>query len=174
MHEAIKTTSLRGVQTLGIVSDTHGHVANTQKAVRMLESFGVDAVLHCGDIGSDQIPGYFQRWPTHYVLGNVDFQRRQLDAAIELAGGVLHGRFAALRAAGQRIAMLHGDDEQRLRAELDSGLWDLLCHGHTHQATRHYAGRTLVVNPGALQRAYPPSIAILRLDPLEVTSITLE
>ena len=36
---------------IGVISDTHGQVANTLAAVRMLESLEVQAVLHCGDIG---------------------------------------------------------------------------------------------------------------------------
>jgi putative phosphoesterase len=174
MNQDIVITSMPGVQTVGIVSDTHGHVVNTQKAVRMLQSFDVDAVLHCGDIGSDQIPGYFQCWPTHYVLGNVDWQRTQLAAAVESAGGVFHGRFAALRAGGRKIALLHGDDEKRLAEEINSERWDLVCHGHTHQASRRRAGKTLVVNPGALQRAHPPSIAIVQIAHLEVIPLALE
>ena len=56
---------------IGVVSDTHGNVANSQAAVRLLESL-VSAVLHCGDIGSPAIPPLFAQWPTHFVLGNVD------------------------------------------------------------------------------------------------------
>ena len=71
---------------LGIVSDTHGHVQNTLDAVRMLESLGVDEVLHCGDIGSTEIPRLFARWPTHFVFGNCDPDVGPLNMAIGAAG----------------------------------------------------------------------------------------
>ncbi len=167
-------TDLQGVRTLGVVSDTHGHVLNTQEAVRALSRFGIDAVLHCGDIGSPEIPALFQSWPAHYVQGNVDWPGQQLLAAIEAAGGVFHGRFGALAAAGRRVAFLHGDDVDRFDAEIESGQWDLICHGHTHRTQRYVQGKTLIVNPGALQRAWPPSIAVVELEDLQVTSIPLD
>ena len=76
---------------IGVVSDTHGHVVNTCKAVKLFESMAVQAVLHCGDIGSPDIPPLFAAWPTHYVLGNVDGSGRQLLElvdAINAAGGI--------------------------------------------------------------------------------------
>ncbi len=33
---------------LGILSDTHGQIALTRNAIRMLESLDVETVLHCG------------------------------------------------------------------------------------------------------------------------------
>src|SRR5436190_6945544 len=84
-----RTSSMR----LGIVSDTHGHVQNTLDAVRMLESLDVDEVLHCGDIGSTEIPGLFAQWPTHFVLGNCDPDAGPLSMAISSAGLMYHKRF---------------------------------------------------------------------------------
>lgn len=167
-------SNLRGVHTLGIVSDTHGHIRNTRRAVRMFESFEVDAVVHCGDIGSPEIPTLFQAWPTHYVLGNVDSHNQKLSEAIETSGGVLHGRFGSIAASGRKIAFLHGDDQARFDAEIESDVWDLICHGHTHKAGQYTHGKTLVLNPGALLRAWPPSIAVVELEHLRVTLIPLE
>lgn len=53
---------------IGVISDTHGHVENTQAAVRMLQSLKIEAVLHAGDIGSPQIPKVLTQWPAHFVL----------------------------------------------------------------------------------------------------------
>lgn len=173
MDEAPTTVRLQA-RIVGVVSDTHGHILNAQKAARMLESFDVDAVLHCGDIGSVDIPQLFRMWPTHYVLGNVDSQSQRLVEAIEAAGGCLHGRFAGLSAARRRIAMLHGDDVDRLDAEIHSGNWDLVCHGHTHLAKAFRQGDALVLNPGALYRANRLSIAVVDLDQLSATTIPIE
>ncbi len=159
---------------LGVVSDTHGQLACTRKAARMLDSLDVDVVLHCGDIGSAEIPLLLQAWRTHYVLGNVDRPSAQMLAAIEAASGVFHGRFGSLAAAGRQIAFLHGDDVSRLDREIASGKWDLLCHGHTHKAKLYKQGETLVLNPGAMQRAWPPSIAVVELELLRVTLIPME
>jgi len=157
---------------LGIVSDTHGHVPLTLDAVRLLESLGVEQVLHCGDIGSPAIPALFQAWPTHYVFGNVDLgDEEELRAAIEKAGGTCWERFGRIELAGKPVALLHSDDAARFRETIASGEYDLVCYGHTHQADWRQAGRTWLLNPGALYRANPRSFALLDWPKGEMTSI---
>jgi uncharacterized protein len=158
---------------IGIVSDTHGHIEYTRPAIRMLESCGVEQVIHCGDIGSAEIVDLFKAWPTHFVFGNVDTQPARLEAAIQAAGQTCHGRFGQLELADRRIAFLHGDDSRRMHDAVSSSDYDLLCYGHTHQAEHHQSGKTIVLNPGALYRAQPHSLALVRLPALEVTHVPL-
>ena len=158
---------------IGIVSDTHGHVEFTRPAVRMLESCEVQLVIHCGDIGSTDIVGCFKPWPTHFVFGNVDADEEQLRKAIESAGQTCHARFGTLELEGRLIAFLHGDDSSLMQQSIDGGQYDLLCYGHTHAAEQHRAGHTRVLNPGALFRAHPHSLAIVRLPQIEITHVTL-
>jgi len=158
---------------LGIVSDTHGHVEHTRGAVRMLASLEVDRVLHCGDVGSAAVVELFAPWPTDFVFGNCDADRRGLAAAIAAAGKTCHGEFGALELAGKRIALLHSDDRRRFQQTLRSGEWDLVCYGHTHVAAIEHYGPTLVLNPGALYRANPHSLAIVELPAVEATIVAL-
>lgn len=158
---------------LGVVSDTHGQVSYTREAVRMLAEFDPAAVIHCGDIGSVEVVRQFTKWPTHFVLGNVDDNPAELESAIRKAGQQYHGRFGSLELGGRRIAFLHGDDSRRLKDEIASGAWDLVCSGHTHQRDERRLGKTLVLNPGALYRAHPHSLAIVDLTTMEVTSVTI-
>lgn len=159
---------------LGVVSDTHGHVGYTREAIRVLEEFEPQAVLHCGDIGSPEIVRLFSSWPTHFVLGNVDEGEDDITAAIAAAGQHNHGLFGKLELAGRRIAFLHGHDRQRLKQETTTGKWDLVCYGHTHAREWHRNERqTLILNPGALFRATPHSFAIVDLAKLDVTTIEL-
>jgi uncharacterized protein len=157
---------------IGVVSDTHNHVLNTQSAVRMLESLEVELVLHCGDIGSIEVVEMFGAWPTHFVFGNVDDPYR-LEAGIRAAGQTCHGRFGSLELEGRKIAFLHGDDTALLRQVSTNGKWDLVCHGHTHVARQVREGRTLVLNPGALFRAARHSIAYVELPAVEATMVTV-
>jgi putative phosphoesterase len=160
---------------IGIVSDTHGHVQNAQAAVRMLESLEVEAVCHCGDIGSAAIVPLFARWPTHFVLGNVDDGpvATQLQEAIEQAGQNFHGRFGAIELAGVKIALMHGDDQRRLSQTIESGRYQLVCHGHTHVPRRDQIGPTLVLNPGALYRAQRHTIALVELPAIQVEIVPI-
>ncbi|MCI0359175.1 MAG: YfcE family phosphodiesterase [Planctomycetaceae bacterium] len=154
---------------IGVISDTHGHIANTLAAVRMLESLQVEQVLHCGDICSPQIPRLLKAWPTHFVFGNCDHSEdlAELRAAIAAAGLACHERFAALELASRKIALLHSDDARRFREVQTSGEYDLVCYGHTHVAEMHHERKTLVLNPGALYRATPHSIAVVDLATME-------
>ena len=107
---------------LGIVSDTHGHVANTQSAVRMFESLKVDAVLHCGDIGALAVVELFAEWPTHFVFGNCDTDLDQFAAGIQRTGQHCHGLFGDLEFDGMRVALLHSHDGRRFRQTMSAVL----------------------------------------------------
>lgn len=163
---------------IGIISDTHGHEDLTRPAVRMLESLEVETVLHCGDIGSRGVVELLSGFPMHYVFGNCDFDHAGLRAAIEEFGGTCHGEFGDLTLAGVRIALLHSHDRRRFRQTIDSGEYGLVCYGHTHVAAvdRHSSESlkpTLVVNPGAVYRANPHSIAVVELPECEATIVEL-
>jgi putative phosphoesterase len=160
---------------IGVVSDTHGHIANTLAAARMLEALEVEAVLHCGDIGSPEIPKLLAAWPVHFVFGNCDhaYEEDDLRAAIEAAGLTCHGRFGEIELAGRRIALIHSDDARLFRQVISGGKYDLVCYGHTHEAEFHREGKTLVLNPGALYRANPHSIAVVDLTTMQVEIVNV-
>lgn len=159
---------------IGVVSDSHGHVVFTREAIRLLESMDVEQVIHCGDIGSVDIIPLFSAWPTHFVFGNVDlYDSDVMRMAIEAAGQHCHERFGRLTLVDRTIAFLHSDDNQAFTDAIDSGEWDFIFYGHTHIADTRRAGSTLVVNPGALYRATPHSIAIVDLVERKVETISL-
>ncbi len=158
---------------LGLISDTHGHVELTRPAVRMFESLDVDMVLHAGDIGAAEVVVLFAAWPTHFVFGNCDEDQRALREAVEAAGQTCHGEFGELNLAGVPIALLHSHDRRRFRATCDSGSYRLVCYGHTHVAAIDRRGDTLIVNPGAIYRANPHSVAIVDLPEVDATIVAL-
>ena len=158
---------------LGVISDTHGHVELTRSAVRMLESLEVDAVLHCGDIGSIAVVELFAKWPTHFVFGNCDENMGAFSAAIAKAGQTCHGVFGELEFDGLRVALLHSHERIRFRDAIDSGRYKLVCYGHTHVAAIDRRGETVVLNPGAIYRASPHSIAVVDLPAVKATIVAL-
>lgn len=155
---------------LAVISDTHGHILNSKRAVGVIESFNPIAVLHCGDIGSAEIPNLFARWPTHYVIGNVDSTTTKLETAIKKAGGIYHHNFGDITMHGKRIALLHSHLPNVLEFTIESKLFDIVCYGHTHQAEFHTNQQTLVVNPGALYRAKTHTIAILDIQEMPISA----
>ncbi|MGE0607886.1 MAG: metallophosphoesterase family protein [Pirellulales bacterium] len=157
---------------IGVVSDTHGHTRNTLAAVRMLEEFSVELVIHCGDVGTPELVGHFATWPTHFVLGNVD-DPTEIRRAIKSARQSCHDWFGELTLADTKIAFLHGDDSKKLADAIDGGSYGLVCHGHTHVARQEWIGDTLVLNPGALYRTNRLSLAVVDLPARQVTDVAL-
>ena len=139
----------------------------------MLESLEVETVLHCGDIGTPEIVELFAPWPTHFVFGNCDDDRPALRAAIAASGQSCHEEFGDLEFAGVKVALLHSHDRERFRTAVQSGQWQLVCYGHTHVASLDKHGATTVLNPGAIYRANPHSIAVVALPQLDATIVTL-
>jgi putative phosphoesterase len=139
----------------------------------MFESLGVDVVLHCGDICSMEIVELFAKWPTHFVFGNCDENFDEFARSIRSAGQICHGMFGDVQLDGVRIAMLHSHDGRRFRQTITSGDYRLVCYGHTHVAAIDRRGETLVLNPGAIYRANPHSVAIVELPTVEATIVNL-
>jgi putative phosphoesterase len=158
---------------IAVLSDTHGKPEPTKAALEEIRRQDVSAILHCGDIGSGELIELFADWPTHFVFGNVDEDRKSLQEAIERAGQFSHGSFGEVTWEGTRIAFLHGDDATRLRETIASGQWDLVCYGHTHRKESHREGGTLVLNPGALYRARPRTFAVVELPSLDIRFLTV-
>jgi putative phosphoesterase len=159
---------------IAVVSDTHGHTASTRAAVRLVAREQVAVVLHCGDIGSADVIPLFADWPTHFVFGNVDHDEARLAQAIEQAGQTCHARFGSLELAGRKIAWLHSDDRDLFDETVNADTWDLVCYGHTHVAEQHQVGRTLVLNPGALFRATPHTLAVVDLATMQAWHLPVE
>lgn len=159
---------------LGVISDTHGHIAYTAEAIRVLERENVDAVIHCGDVGTPDVVGLFAGRPTHFVFGNVDHDQADLRLAISAAGLTCHERRGDVELGGRRIGFVHGDDGGLLMELIASQEFDLVCYGHTHEQELHQEGRTLVLNPGAIYRASPHSLAVVDLDTLDVKHVVVE
>ena len=131
-------------------------------------------MLHCGDIGVPAIVPLFAGWPTHFVFGNTDNDAADLRFAIEEAGQSCHDRFGDITLADRRIALLHGDDTARLMEAISSQDYDLVCYGHTHEQEQHRQGRALVLNPGAVYRASPHSVAVVDLGDMTAEFIVVD
>ncbi|HEV7999686.1 MAG TPA: YfcE family phosphodiesterase [Planctomycetaceae bacterium] len=159
---------------IGVVSDTHGYLPSARRAAEILAEHKIEQVLHCGDIGTPEIVQIFSRWPAHYVFGNCDHDTTALSDAIELVEQICHGEFGEIDLAGCPIALVHGHDHRRFQQAVSSQAYRLVCYGHTHVPERHYELKTLVLNPGALFRANPRTIAVVELPSLEVESLVVD
>ena len=159
---------------IGIISDTHSRYETLDKVVALLRERAVDLVLHCGDIEDEGVVQRLRGFPAHFVFGNCDTYRDDLRKAIEDCGLTLHEPFGNLELEGCKIAFLHGDDKHLMRDVENSGYFDFLFYGHTHEAREHRTGPTRVINPGALHRARPTTFVVLDLPAGDVESVVVE
>ncbi len=157
---------------IGVISDTHGCVEPTRRAVRFFESFGVAAVLHCGDVGLVEIVSLFAPWEAHFVFGNTD-NPLLLRTAVEEAGQTCHGEFGSIELGVRRVALTHGHDHAIFERALAAEEYDLLCYGHTHVAACDRTKNGILLNPGAIHRGSPPSVAVVDLADMVVHPLTL-
>lgn len=146
---------------IGVLSDTHGKLEITASAIHLLLERGAELILHCGDIDSVDTVRLFRSVQTHFAFGNWDHSLTKLKKAIGEIGGEYHDGPGLIELAGKRIGWLHGHVQGERRKLESSGELDFLFYGHSHKAEAHRTGKTLVMNPGALHRALPKTVALV-------------
>jgi putative phosphoesterase len=156
---------------IAVLSDTHSRYHTAEDALRLLRERGITTVIHCGDIEDAETVRLFAGFTAHFVFGNVDTERLSLKEAMREIGATLHEPFGDLELEGKKIAFLHGDNQQLFQDVEQSGYFDYLFYGHTHQAKEHRTGPTRVINPGALHRAHPKTLILLDLATGTVESV---
>ena len=160
---------------LGVISDTHGKILQANQAMLIFREFGVERIIHCGDVGAAAVLSQFSGTPVDFVLGNCDWCEADYREVLEPDRVTCHGLFGHIELERQKIAFMHSHDQLRFDREVSSGQWDMLCYGHTHSpALWMGCDRTIVLNPGALHRVATPSVAIVKLPEREVTHINLK
>jgi putative phosphoesterase len=158
---------------VAVISDTHSRTVSVKSALDIMAQRSVECIIHCGDIQDGEtvrlFPGH-----THFVFGNCDYDRADIERAADEIGAKLHGAWGQLELAGQALAFVHGDDRQLLSDLEHSDAFDYLFHGHTHVAAEHRTGKTRVINPGALQRVARRTFLLLDLPSGATESCTVE
>lgn len=157
---------------LGILSDSHGRVLATRKAVERLRAGGAELLIHLGDIETEEVLDELAGHPTRIVFGNCDWDPEALERYAGHLGIDVDGDAGELTVDGRRVAFTHGHLPGPVEAALQSGA-DYLLHGHTHELRDERVGATRIINPGALFRVSRYTAALLnpaadRLDTIEI------
>lgn len=163
---------------IGVISDTHGQVDLALAAAREFIFRAVDAVIHCGDVGSDMVLTEMSALlgtldiPIYAVLGNCDIHEG-LSCFRDEPGINLMGRVAHLTLADRKIAVLHSDDDAHFSALVHSRLYDYIFFGHSHTRRDEKIHNTRIINPGAAGRGMHPSCAVVNLVSDDVVFFTV-
>ena len=152
---------------VGIISDTHDNLDVVQQAVDHFEDT-VDIVVHCGDIVSPFTARPFDNdeFDFYAVRGNNDGEW-SLKELIDSFGMYL-GELGELVLDGSQVAIYHGTSEAIVGALLESGNYDYVLRGHTHEQIHEDYDGTVHINPGGIPTAPgggdPPAAVVLDTD----------
>lgn len=132
-----------------VVSDNHGSTEELESLVKRHED-EVECMIHCGDSEfnyNDSVMKPFQL----RVRGNCDFDTNYPEQVAETVGGktifATHGHLYGVKMNLMNLAY---------KAE-ETGA-DLVCFGHSHQATVHFDANILFLNPGSISLPRKPLI----------------
>jgi|SRR4030042_4212775 len=133
---------------IGVLSDTHIHLA-AEIPAEVVKAFSkVDLIVHAGDfVGLQVLEGLKRLGEVKAVRGNMD--------SMELRG--LLPEKELLTAEGKKIGIMHGwggpeGIEQKVREQFDDV--DIIIYGHSHRARNERIGGVLFFNPGPGHRSF--------------------
>lgn len=157
------------------MADTHDNLDATESAIKMFNQRGVKHVLHAGDLVSPFVAAKFSELEAdlHYVWGNNEGDRGHIRKNFEKIGVQPLGDFASIEFNGQDIVLLHGTSEEIVEALAESGTYDVVVRGHTHQAS--IRENPLVINPGEVcgWLSGKQTVALLDLDALKAKIVKI-
>lgn len=137
---------------LAIVSDTHDQITHLNAAVGYANEAEADVFIHCGDLISAFMLHRLANFlgPVHLIYGNnVGDTHIIIPRCYKQFPEITHhGVYGSFIEDGLSIGMVHYPELARKLAR--TGIYDVVCCGHTHQYMVERIGTTLVVNPGSM------------------------
>jgi putative phosphoesterase len=163
---------------VGLMADTHDCLPMVEKAIKKFNEEKVELVLHAGDYVAPFVIPKFKELKAKLigVFGNNDGDRELLKKRFsENAKLEIRGNFAKIKVGNAKIALLHGSEEELLKALIESETFNIVVHGHTHKAETYRKGKTLVVNPGEVcgYLTGKSAIALLDTEKIEAKIVSL-
>ena len=138
--------------SLGILSDTHGHLNDA--VMRVFDN--TDAIIHAGDVGGPEIINRLEKIaPIVAVRGNMDGGRW----ASDLPGVEI------IKVSRSLLYVLH--DGYQLDLDPTSAGINAVIFGHTHRPLIEEKQGVLYINPGSAsmpRHGYAPSVALLSVE----------
>jgi hypothetical protein len=121
------------------------------KAITRLNQEKAKIVLHAGDYVAPFTVVRFKQLKAKLigVFGNNDGDHPFLKKKFaEIETAEIRGNFAEVKVDGLKIALLHGEEEELLQSLINTESYDIVVHGHSHEARIFKKGKTIIINPG--------------------------
>ena len=140
---------------IGIVSDSHDNLPAVEAALKELKKRGVECLVHAGDIIAPfTLRKFLDSGVEFYgVFGNNDGELLVLSKIARESGALLAHQPLMVEIEGLRAVVLHGaggmeETEKLVTALAESGRFDVVIYGHTHEIDVRNVSGCIVVNPG--------------------------
>ncbi|MBF0284984.1 MAG: YfcE family phosphodiesterase [Magnetococcales bacterium] len=146
---------------LGLISDSHDHIAHVEKAAEIFHQRQVEMVLHAGDMCSPPAIKPLKGLKLAGVFGNNDGETVGLLRLFEKLGGRLEGEFLELDLPEGKLALYHGTVPPLRESLMRGGLYRFVVLGHTHRGERLQHGETTILNPGTAHGFGGPATIML-------------
>ncbi len=157
---------------IGVLSDTHDNMNNIEKAVSIFNERAVEKVLHAGDFTSPFTFRKLNELKAEFIgiFGNND---GDIFALNNMSKGRIFQQPHEITIKDRKILMIH--EHFLVNSLADSGHYNVIIYGHTHQAVTEKRGNTLVLNPGETGSWLygKGTIAILDIENLEAEIVNL-
>jgi len=138
---------------IGLIADSHDNLPLIDDAVKLLNEKKVELVLHVGDFVSPFVVSKLENLNCKVigVFGNNDGDKEMLKKRFnETSNCIIHDSFAQVEIEGYKIAIIHGNETELLKAIVDGGFFNAVIYGHSHKCSIERKGKTLLINPGEL------------------------
>lgn len=159
---------------IGIISDTHENEEAMKKAVKIFKGRNIEFGVHCGDIISPPMLEHFKGLKMKFVFGNNDGERNGLNNKAKELGFEEIKDEKEFEYKGRRFYVYHGTKSGTLEAAIKSNKYDYVLTGHTHIKRDEKTGKTRIINPGALFRIYPYTVALLDVEKDKLESVEIK
>jgi hypothetical protein len=141
---------------IGIFSDIHDNIDHLNQAYQIFISNHVEQCFFCGDLVSPFTLKFLSQWsiPIKAVLGNNEGDKwgiirrlKQYQSRIEYPE---KGYIFEHQIEGKNIFQFHGHLSEVTHLAIESGKYDVVLTGHTHEPTITTMNQTIWINPGSV------------------------
>jgi len=135
---------------IAIIADSHDHLNNLQKAVKIIKKEKVDRIIHLGDFVAPFTLPILKSVgiPLIGVFGNNDGEKRGLLKGVS-GWGEIHQPPFSCEIEGRAILLSHSFLKVE-RVQKQKPETEFLFYGHTHIPTDEMQGKIRFINPGEL------------------------
>ncbi len=134
---------------IGVISDTHEHIDNIEKAKSVFAKNNVGYIMHLGDYCAGPSVRAFKGTKIVGILGNNDGDVLRIQNNFKQIEGDFRWEFCVLKEDGISIACYHGTVSEITEALINCKTYDVVLCGHTHEPRQEVRNGVTVLNPGS-------------------------